>query len=156
MNPRSLDGARAAIGEINAGGGVLGRAVELVVEDNLSTVEGSVAAYDRIRAEIDALGGLEPNGAAALLDAVTEDEMPTMCPLCGTSDLESGGGDFLWGLTASQAGYGVVAAQLARDPRLQPRGPAGAAGGTVVGMARRHRRCVQGSVGERGWWRDHR
>ncbi len=115
VNPRSLDGARAAIGEINAGGGVLGRAVELVVEDNLSTVEGSVAGYDRIRAEIDALGGLEPNGAAALLDAVTEDGMPTLCPLCGTSDLESGGGDFLWGLTASQASYGVVAAQLARD-----------------------------------------
>ncbi len=115
VNPRSLDGARAAIGEINAGGGVLGRAVELVVEDSLSTVEGSVAGYDRIRAEIDALGGLEPNGAAALLDAVTEDGMPTMCPLCGTSDLESGGGDFLWGLTVSRATYGVVAAQLARD-----------------------------------------
>ena len=114
VNPRSLDGARAAIGEINANGGVLGRAVELVVEDSLSAVEGSVAAYDRIRAEIDALGGLEPYGAAALLDAVTEDEMPTLCPLCGTSDLASGG-DFLWGLTAAQATDGVVAAQLARD-----------------------------------------
>ena len=36
VNPRSLDGARAAIGEINANGGVLGREVELVVEDSLS------------------------------------------------------------------------------------------------------------------------
>ena len=115
VGPRSLDGARAAIGEINANGGVLGREVELVVEDTLSTVEGSVAAYDRIRAEIDALGGLEPNGAAALLDAVAEDEMPTVCPVCGASDLEAGGGDYLWGLTASQRTHGIVAAQLARD-----------------------------------------
>ena len=115
MGPPSLDGARAAIGEINANGGVLGREVELVVEDTLSTVEGSVAGYNRIRAEIDALGGLEPNGAAALLDAVAEDEMPTVCPVCGTSDLEAGGGDYLWGLTASQRTHGIVAAQLARD-----------------------------------------
>ena len=111
----SLDGARAAIGEINASGGVLGREVELVVEDSLSTVEGTVAGYIRIRAEIDALGGLESNGALALLDAVATDEMPTMCPTCGTSELDARGGDYLWGLTASQTTYGVVAAQLARD-----------------------------------------
>ena len=111
----SLDGARAAIGEINVNGGVLGREVELVVEDSLSTVAGSVAGYNRIRAEIDALGGVESNGAIALLDAVAEDEMPTMCPVCGTSELEARGGDYLWGLTASHTTYGVVAAQLARD-----------------------------------------
>ena len=115
VGPRSLAGARAAIGEINANGGVLGREVELVVEDSLSDVEGSVAGYNRIRAEIDALGGLESNGAAALLDAVAEDEMPTMCPTCATPRLDTKGGNYLWSLTPSLTTYGVVAAQLARD-----------------------------------------
>ena len=85
------------------------------MQDSLSTVEGSVAGYNRIRAEIDALGGLEANGAAALWVAVAADEMPTMCPTCGASDSEAGGGDYVWGLTAAQRTYGVVAAQLARD-----------------------------------------
>ena len=115
VGPRSLDGARAAIGEINANGGVLGREVELVVEDSLSEVEGSVAGYNRIRAGIDALGGLESNGAVVLLDAVAEDEMPTMCPTCATARLDAKGGNYLWSLTPSLTTYGVVAAQLARD-----------------------------------------
>ena len=110
-----MDGARAAVGEINANGGVLGRAVELVVEDSRSTVEGSVAGYNRMRAEIDALGGLESNGAIALLEAVAEDELPSMCPTCGTSQLDGRRGNYLWSLIPSQATYGVVAAQLARD-----------------------------------------
>ena len=86
-----------------------------MVEDSLSDVEGSVAGYNRIRAEIDALGGLESNGAAALLDAVAEDEMPTMCPTCATARLDAKGGNYLWSLTPSLTTYGVVAAQLARD-----------------------------------------
>ena len=111
----SLDGARAAIGEINANGGVLGREADLVVEDSLSTVEGSVTGYNRIREEIDALGGLESNGAVALLDAVAADAMPTTCPTCATPELDTTGGNYLWSLTASLTTYGVVAAQLARD-----------------------------------------
>ena len=115
MGQPSLDSARAAIGELNANGGVLGREVELVVEDSLSTVAGSVAGYNRISGEIDALGGLEGNGAIALLDAVDGDEMPTMCPVCGTGDLGAMGGLYMWGLTASFTTDGVIAAQLARD-----------------------------------------
>ena len=113
--PASLDGAMAGIGEINANGGVLGRPLELVVEDNLSTAEGAVAGYDRIREEIHALGGLESDGAVALLEAVAEDEMPTMCPVCGTTILDAEGGNFVWRLTASDSTFGVMSAQLARD-----------------------------------------
>ena len=110
--PASFDGALAAIGEINAHGGVLGRPLELVVEDNLSTAQGSVAGYNRIREEIHALGGLESDGAVALLDAVAEDQMPTMCPVCGTTVLDTEGGNFVWRLTASDATFGVMSAQL--------------------------------------------
>ena len=81
--PPSQDGAEAAIGVINENGGILGRDAELVVQDNLSTAEGAVRGYNRIREEIDALGGVESDGAVALLDTVAEDEMPTMCPACG-------------------------------------------------------------------------
>ena len=113
--PPSLDGARAAIGQINANGGVLGRQVELVVEDNRSTAEGSVAGYNRIREDIHALGGIESIGAVALLDAIAEDKMPTMCPACGSTELDTTGGNYLWRITASDTTYAIVAAQIARD-----------------------------------------
>lgn len=113
--PPSQDGAEAAIGVINAAGGILGRDVELVVQDNLSTAEGAVTGYNRIREEIDALGGVESDGAVALLNTVAEDEMPTMCPACGTTVLDTEGGNYIWRITASDTTYGIISAQLARD-----------------------------------------
>ena len=86
-----------------------------MVEDNQSTAEGSVAGYHRIREGIHALGGLHSDGAVALLDAVAEDQMPTMCPACGTTVLDAEGGNFMWRLTASDSTFGVMSAQLARE-----------------------------------------
>jgi branched-chain amino acid transport system substrate-binding protein len=113
--PPSQDGAEAAIGVINDNGGILGRDAELVVQDNLSTAEGAVTGYNRIREEIDALGGVESDGAVALLDTLAEDEMPTMCPACGTTVLDTKGGNYIWRITASDTTYGIISAQLARD-----------------------------------------
>ena len=113
--PPSQDGAEAAIGVINENGGILGRDVELVVQDNLSTAEGAVRGYNRIREEIDALGGVESDGAVALLQTLAEDEMPTMCPACGTTVLDTEGGNYIWRITASDTTYGIISAQLARD-----------------------------------------
>ena len=113
--PPSQDGAEAAIGVINESGGILGRDAELVVQDNLSTPEGAVTGYNRIREEIDALGGVESDGAVALLGTVAEDEMPTMCPACGTTVLDTEGGNYIWRITASDTTYGIISAQLARD-----------------------------------------
>ena len=113
--PPSQDGAEAAIGVINESGGILGRDAELVVQDNLSTAEGAVTGYNRIREEIDALGGVESDGAVALLNTVAEDEMPTMCPACGTTVLDTEGGNYIWRITASDTTYGIISAQLARD-----------------------------------------
>ncbi|MEO8039579.1 MAG: ABC transporter substrate-binding protein [Betaproteobacteria bacterium] len=44
----TLDGVRLAVDEINAAGGILGRPVALVVEDNQSTNPGTVLAYSRL------------------------------------------------------------------------------------------------------------
>lgn len=113
----SLVGAEVAIDEINAAGGVLGRPVELVVEDNKSTVEGAVSGYTILSdvESVDALGGVESDGAIALLDTVADQEVPTMCPACGTTELDTKGGDWVFRITASDTDGGIIAAQFARD-----------------------------------------
>ena len=113
----SLVGAEVAIDEINAAGGVLGRPVELVVEDNKSTVEGAVSGYSILSdvESIDALGGVEADGAIALLDTVADQEIPTMCPACGSTELDTKGGDWVFRITASDTDGGIIAAQFARD-----------------------------------------
>jgi branched-chain amino acid transport system substrate-binding protein len=113
----SLVGAEVAIDEINAAGGVLGRPVELVVEDNKSTVEGAVSGYTILSdvESVDALGGVESDGAIALLDTVADQEIPTMCPACGSTELDTKGGDWIFRITASDTDGGIIAAQFARD-----------------------------------------
>ena len=44
----TLKGTRLAIDEINAAGGVMGRQIELIVEDNASTNPGTVLAYSKL------------------------------------------------------------------------------------------------------------
>ncbi len=44
----TLHGVRLALDEINAAGGILGRPVELIVEDNQSTNPGTVLAYSKL------------------------------------------------------------------------------------------------------------
>ncbi len=89
--------------------------MELVIQDNLSTAEGAVTGYNRIRSDIDAMGGVESDGAVALLERLQEDEMPTMCPACGTTELDTKGGNYIFRITASDTTNGIVSAQLARD-----------------------------------------
>src|SRR6185436_2480421 len=47
----TLKGTRLAIDEINAAGGIMGRQIELVVEDNASTNPGTVLAYSKLIGE---------------------------------------------------------------------------------------------------------
>jgi len=113
----SKAGADVAIDEINAAGGVLGRPVELVVVDNQSTVEGAVQGFSQavdIEA-IDALGGVESDGAVANLQTIKEIQLPTICPACGTSELDQAGGDYIFRITGSDTDGGIIAAQFARD-----------------------------------------
>lgn len=113
----SLAGAEIAIQEINDAGGVLERPVELVTADNLSTVEGAVQGFSRL-VDVEgvvAIGGPESDGAVAILDAVQERQIPTMCPACGTSELDTTAGNYIWRITGSDTDGGIVAAQFARD-----------------------------------------
>lgn len=113
----SLAAAEIAIQEINDAGGVLERPVELVTADNLSTVEGAVQGFSRL-VDVEgvvAIGGPESDGAVAILDSVQERQIPTMCPGCGTGELDTTAGNYIWRITGSDTDGGIIAAQFARD-----------------------------------------
>ncbi|MDH4118540.1 MAG: ABC transporter substrate-binding protein, partial [Acidimicrobiia bacterium] len=115
--PPSEAGAVIAIEEINAAGGVLGRQVELVIGDNLSTAEGAVQAFNKL-VDVDAvvaIGGTESDGAVANLQSIKDRKIPTLCPACGTDVLDDAGGDYIWRITGSDSDGGLIAAQFARD-----------------------------------------
>jgi branched-chain amino acid transport system substrate-binding protein len=110
-------GVEIALDEINAAGGVLGRPFELVTVDNLSTVEGAVQGFSRLTdvEGVVAVGGVESDGAMAIFSASEEQQIPVMCPVCGTSELDTRGGEYMFRLTGSDTDGGIVLAQFARD-----------------------------------------
>ncbi|MDD9207953.1 ABC transporter substrate-binding protein [Georgenia sp. 10Sc9-8] len=113
----SIAGAELAIEEINEAGGVLDQEVELVTADNLSTVEGAVQGFSRL-VDVDgvvAVGGVESDGGMAVFDAAHEQQVPVFCPLCGTSELDTRGGEYMFRLTGSDTDGGILSAQFARD-----------------------------------------
>ncbi len=115
--PASEAGALVAIDEINEVGGPLGRDVELVIGDNLSTAEGAVQVFNKL-VDVDAvvaIGGVESDGAIANLQSLKDRQIPTMCPACGTDKLDEAGGDFIFRITGSDTDGGLIAAQFARD-----------------------------------------
>lgn len=110
-----------AIDEINSDGGLLGKQVELVTADNLSTVEGAVQGFSRL-VDVEgvvAVGGVESTGALAIRDSANEQEIPVMCPGCGTPELDELNGEYIWRITGSDTDGGTVAAQFARDEGVQ-------------------------------------
>ena len=113
----ALAAAEVAVEELNAGGGVLGRSVELIVEDNGSTPEGAVSGFAELT-EVDgihALGGIESDGMIAIFDTVHELQIPTICSTCGTTELDNTGGDMVFRIIPSDTDNGIVGAQVARD-----------------------------------------
>ena len=110
-----------AIDEINDNGGVLGKPVELVAADNLSTVEGAVQGFSRL-VDVEgvvAVGGVESTGGLAIRDSANELEIPVFCPGCGTPELDDAGGEYIWRITGSDTDGGTIAAQFARDEGIQ-------------------------------------
>jgi branched-chain amino acid transport system substrate-binding protein len=55
-----LHGARLAVEEVNAAGGIMGRPVELKVEDNGSTNPGTVLAYSKLVGEGEVVAVIGP------------------------------------------------------------------------------------------------
>lgn len=119
FTPPALAGVEIAFDDINAAGGILGRPAEAVIADNKSTVEGAVSAFRKL-VEVDQvvlLAGPESDGAVAVKDRLAENELPLMCPQCGTTELDTCDvcGKWVFRLVASDTDMGIAAAQLARD-----------------------------------------
>lgn len=115
-----VGGSEIAIEEINAAGGVLGKDVVLVIQDNKSTPEGAVAGFEKL-VNVDkvvAIGGVESDGGVAVLERAPEKKVPVICSFCGTTVLDERGGNFMYRITASDNDGAAAAAQFARDRGL--------------------------------------
>lgn len=69
---RQVNGAKQAVEVVNAAGGVLGRPIELLVEDDQSTNPGGVLAFSRLAARGD-LAGFLASQRSTLLHAIAPD-----------------------------------------------------------------------------------
>jgi ABC-type branched-subunit amino acid transport system substrate-binding protein len=117
FTPPAIEAAKIAVQEINDAGGVLGRDVKLVTEDNRSTVDGAVAGFSKLTSvsKVSVLGSLESDGQVALYDQIQQRELPNICSSCGTTFLDDKGGKYSFRLTASDSDAGIIVAQVARD-----------------------------------------
>jgi branched-chain amino acid transport system substrate-binding protein len=88
----TVNGAKLAVDEINKAGGVLGRPLELKIEDNQSTNPGSVLATSKL------LGG---GGIVAMLGPIRSTQLQAIAPTINKAGIPTmiGGSDF--GLTHS-------------------------------------------------------
>ena len=117
FTPPAIAAANIAIEEINAAGGVMGRDVRLVTEDNRSTVDGAIAGFSKLTSvsNVSVLGSLESDGQVALFDQIEQRQLPNICSSCGTTFLDSKGGKFSFRVAASDSDAGIIVAQVARD-----------------------------------------
>jgi len=76
----TVNGARLALEEINAAGGILGKQVELRLEDNQSTNPGTVLAYTKLIGEgVPAvIGPIRSTQTQAISPSVAKASIPTM------------------------------------------------------------------------------
>lgn len=117
FTPPAIEAAKIAIDEINDAGGVMGRTVKLVTEDNRSTVDGAIAGFSKLTSvsKVAVLGSLESDGQVALFDQIAQRQLPNICSSCGTTFLDDKGGEYSFRLTASDSDAGIIVAQVARD-----------------------------------------
>ncbi len=76
----TVNGARLALDEINKAGGILGKQVELLLEDNQSTNPGTVLAYSKLAGEgVPAvIGPIRSTQTQAISPSVAKAGIPTM------------------------------------------------------------------------------
>lgn len=76
----TLRGAQLAVEEVNAAGGILGRPVELVVEDNQSTNPGTVLAYSKLAEQkvVAVIGPLRSTQVQAASPTIAKSKLPAV------------------------------------------------------------------------------
>jgi ABC-type branched-subunit amino acid transport system substrate-binding protein len=117
FSPPAIEAAKIAVAEINEAGGIMGRDVKLVSEDNRTSVDGAVSGFSKLASvsKISVLGSLESDGQVALFDEIEKRQIPNICSSCGTTFLDEKGGNYSFRVTASDSDAGIIVAQVARD-----------------------------------------
>lgn len=117
--PALNNAAILAVDEINAAGGILGRQVELISEDNGSTVDGAVRGATKL---VDVEGvsviiGPESDPIVALRSFAVDKQIPIISTSAGTEALNQAGGTgrFIYRTNASDSFLGVVHAKMLLD-----------------------------------------
>ena len=114
--PALNNAAIVAVEEINAAGGILGRTVNLISEDNASTVEGAVRGATKLVSVngVSAIIGPESDPIVALRGFASDNQVPVISTSGGTEALDDAGGTgtFIYRTNASDSFLGVVHAKI--------------------------------------------
>ena len=112
-----FNGAKLAVNEINAAGGVLGRQIKLYTEDDQSTVESGIGgARKLINANgVIAIHGMISDVLLAIWDFAKQNKVFITSPYAGTTKLDKIGGDYEFRTVPSDSMDGRVAAQTLWD-----------------------------------------
>lgn len=106
-----------AVQEINAAGGVLGRQVELVLEDETFEQQGSINAMMKLYNRGDlafVLGSSGNSNCLAVIDIVNDYGIPTIMN-GGNITYDQHGNDWVWQVRMSDADKGKVYANIMKD-----------------------------------------
>ena len=108
--------AKLAVEEINNAGGVNGENVELVIEDNLSTIEGSVKGARKLIDvhNVPVIVGPESDPLVAIIQMARDNKVPVVTSSAGTQaiDKEGGTGKYIYRVNASDSFLGVAYAKV--------------------------------------------
>jgi branched-chain amino acid transport system substrate-binding protein len=108
--------AKLAVEEINSAGGVNGEKVELIIEDNLSTIEGSVKGARKLIDvhNVPVIVGPESDPLVAIIQMARDNKVPVITSSAGTQaiDKEGGTGKYIYRVNASDSFLGVAYAKV--------------------------------------------
>ena len=108
--------AKLAVEEINSAGGINGEKVELIIEDNLSTIEGSVKGARKLIDvhNVPVIVGPESDPLVAIIQMARDNKVPVITSSAGTQaiDKEGGTGKYIYRVNASDSFLGVAYAKV--------------------------------------------
>jgi branched-chain amino acid transport system substrate-binding protein len=101
-----LQGARVAIGEINAAGGIKGRKLELAVEDGACIPAQSVAAAEKLissQKAVAIVGAFCSSSTGAVMDVAKRHKVPMVAGISTAPNLTERGNDYFFRVPATSA-----------------------------------------------------
>lgn len=115
-SPALDNAAKLAVEEINKAGGILGKKLVMITEDNRSKVESGVSAARKLINvdKVPVIIGPESDIIVALQDMAKDNKVPVITSSAGTEAIDKSGGtgNFIWRVNASDSFLGVAAGKV--------------------------------------------